>query len=149
MEKTLILFKPDANRRRLIAPILLNILQNQFLISEISVCNATKEMVYEHYKQNLTGDDGTILNRIYEYFSQSPIIAMTLEKENAIKDMRKLIGASDPITADKNSIRGKWSADSYAKAEREGRSCRNLIHATDSASAYKREYNIWFKREES
>lgn len=103
----------------------------------------------EHYKKNLLNQPKEIEKRLLSYMANKYIIALILEKENAIESMRKLIGASDPSKADKNTIRGYWGNDSYEKAMKENRSCYNLIHASDSVEEYKREKKIWFLEEEN
>ncbi|MCD2257513.1 hypothetical protein FHQ08_12535 [Lactobacillus sp. CC-MHH1034] len=143
MEKTLLLFKPDANKRNLISPILNLIEEKGFVICKIKVKNATKYLVYEHYYNNLQGNNIMFLERIYKYFSQTPILAVEVEKTNSILDLRRLIGESDPSKSGGNTIRGRWGIDSYTKAIEQGRSCENLVHASDSMAAYIHERKLW------
>lgn len=147
MEQTLLLFKPDANIRNLIRPILDYIVEHDFRILDIVTTDANRHMVLEHYRNNLMRNNIMFLNRMTEYFELSPILAIIVERENAIFELRKLAGASDPSAAGSGTIRGIWGIDSYKLAESENRSCYNLVHTSDSEDSFKREKKIWFGEE--
>jgi nucleoside-diphosphate kinase len=140
IEKTLILLKPDAIGRKLIGKII-NILEEaDLLIKEIKTVEPEIDQLKRHY--NHLPED--ILRNVILYMT-SDLIAMSVEGENAISKVRKLVGDTQPLEADIASIRGRFSSDSYAQSNNEGRAIFNLIHASDSVENAKREYDIWFK----
>ena len=73
-------------------------------------------------------------NDLCDFMSSGPIIAAILEKDNAVEDFRKLIGATDPLKADENTIRNRWGTSlSY-----------NAVHGSDSDENAIRESNFFF-----
>lgn len=70
-----------------------------------------------------------------KFMTSADIIAMILEREDAVAKGRELIGKTDPSAADKGTIRGDFADDSILNANLEGRATRNLVHASDSDGA--------------
>ncbi len=70
-----------------------------------------------------------------KFMISSDIIAMILEREDAVAKGRELIGKTDPSMAAKGTIRGDFADDSILNANLEGRATRNLVHASDSDGA--------------
>jgi nucleoside-diphosphate kinase len=77
-------------------------------------------------------------NDLIEYMTSGPVIPIALEKENAVADFRKLIGATDPEQADEGTIRKLYAA---SKAE-------NIIHGSDSDENAALEISHFFTRQE-
>ena len=77
-----------------------------------------------------------------------PVIAMVLEGHNAIKVVRKMVGEQSPENSMPGTIRGDYTLDSYALADTDGRSVRNLIHASGTVEEAQQEIKIWFKNDE-
>lgn len=75
---------------------------------------------------------------LVDYMASGPIIAAILEKENAVEDLRKLIGATDPSQADEGTIRKRF-AESKAK---------NAVHGSDSDENAKLEGDFFFSGRE-
>ena len=80
--------------------------------------------------------------------TSGPILAMVWEGAHAVKVTRKLVGSTEPLTSDVGTIRGDYVLDSYAMADEDGRSVRNLIHASGNMEEAESEINHWFKPEE-
>ena len=81
-------------------------------------------------------DIGKKLNTWNRNFVTScEIIAMVIEGNGGATKVREIIGSTDPLKADKTTIRGKWAVDSIPQAIMEKRACRNLIHASDDQKA--------------
>ncbi len=70
-----------------------------------------------------------------KFMSSSDVIAMILERENAVLKGRELIGKTDPSMAVNGTIRGDFGEDSILKANLERRATRNLVHASDEEGA--------------
>ena len=145
LEETLIFFKPDAIKLNLVNTIYKEfILKNKFKIISIKPMLVTKDLILKHYEKNLALCTSDVINRVVNFYDNELILLMILQKSKAIKDMRDILGNSDPSLASRNTIRGKYGSDSYLTAEKEKRSCRNLVHASDSYDEYIRERLIWF-----
>lgn len=118
-KNTLCLIKPYAVKMGYIGPILAMINEAGFRISAITSTKLSKEQAetfYAIHKSKPFFDD------LVEFMSSGPIVAMILEKENAVEDFRKLIGHTDPKQADDGTIRKK-----YAKSVQS-----NAVHGSDS-----------------
>ncbi|HEY4000342.1 MAG TPA: nucleoside-diphosphate kinase, partial [Candidatus Xenobia bacterium] len=135
MEKTLILFKPDAVQRGLIGQILSAIEAKGFRILGLKLVQLTRDKAEEHYAPH---KGKGFFNDVCTYMTSGPVVALIVGGHNAIKGMRQLVGATDPGQADPGSIRGRW-AQTIDK---------NLIHGSDSQESSDREIPIFFSKAE-
>lgn len=133
--KTLAILKPDAVQKNLIGQIITKITDAGFKIKGIKMVKLTKESAggfYEVHKER------GFFNDLLEYMTSGPCVPIVLEKENAVADFRKLIGATDPAEAAEGTIR-KLYAESKAF---------NIIHGSDSDENAKIEILHFFTRKE-
>lgn len=87
----------------------------------------------------------TIRQWLADYLTSDLVMPMIVEgPEGTIKKIRELIGKTNPIEADKGTIRGDFSTDSYEISNKESRPVHNLIHASESSEEAEREIAIWF-----
>src|SRR5690606_27653941 len=116
-ERTLIIFKPDAIEKGVVEQIKQRIMDAGFKILKSKPFRFTKELAREHYwhVRNIP-----VFEEMLEFMTSKDVIVMVAEKENAISDLRKLIGPTR--NAPPGTIRGDYGSDGY----------RNLIHASDS-----------------
>lgn len=173
-EKTLVVIKPDGVQRSLIGEIIKRFENVGLKLIAVKMTTLTPDFVEKHYTVNpewrrITGektiknyrDKGLIspyddpykiteivLNNMKKYMSAGPVIAIILEGAHAIKITRKLVGGTEPLTSDVGTIRGDYVLDSYQMADTDGRSVRNLIHASGSIEDAEKEINLWFSPEE-
>jgi nucleoside-diphosphate kinase len=89
-----------------------------------------------------------ILKRLVEYMTKGPVIAMVWEGAHAVEVVRKLTGSTEPVTSDVGTIRGDLVLDSYRMSDTDGRSIRNLVHASGSVKEANDEISHWFKKDE-
>ncbi len=80
--------------------------------------------------------------------SAGPVVAMAWEGAHAVKIVRKMVGGTEPLTSDVGTIRGDYVLDSYQMADTDGRSVRNLIHASSSIEDAEKEIDLWFSPKE-
>ena len=85
-----------------------------------------------------------VLGKLREYFTRGPIIAIIFRGEDAIKEVRRITGYTDPKTAEKGTIRGDLGADSIEKSTAEGRAVENMIHASGNPEEAEAEIKLWF-----
>lgn len=86
----------------------------------------------------------TVQKNLLRYFSTGPVVAIVLEGAHSVEIVRKLIGNTDPFSSAPGTIRGDYSMDSFQLADEEGRTIRNLIHASGTVEEAKKEIEIWF-----
>ena len=135
-QKTLTLFKPDVVDRNLSLKLIELIYKHGFVILAIETVNPSKELLEKHYKDLV---DKPFFPALLEYMTSQPITALILEKENAIEDWRKLMGATNPDDAQPGTIRGD-----YGQKHQTGNTLKNLVHGSDSIENAEREINLWF-----
>lgn len=132
---TFAMIKPQACRRNHVGPILAMINQAGFRISAIRSTKLTRDEAEKFYEIHR---GKPFYEGLIDFMSSGPIVALLLEKENAIEDFRKLIGNTDPAKADEGTIR-KMFAESVQ---------RNAIHGSDSPENAKREADFFFNERE-
>ena len=132
VEQTLSIIKPDAVERNLTDKIKLIFAKNNLHITDNKKIHISKEEAAEFYKVH---QSKPFYNDLCVYLSSGPIVAMILEGENAIQMNRKIMGATDPKNAEKNTIR-KLFGISIDK---------NSVHGSDSIDNAKKEIDFFFK----
>lgn len=147
---TFVMLKPDAIKRNLVTNIISFLKNKGFTIELFDVKLATDDTVYLHYKDKIIEEGEIYKTKAYAYFHNSYVVPMVISHnaDDIVQYTRQLVGFKDPQFAEKDSIRGKWGIDSMQCSEKEIRCCENLIHASDSIKAFKRECLIWFRRTE-
>jgi nucleoside-diphosphate kinase len=129
--RTLTMIKPDAMKKGHAGAILDKIIKTGFRIVAIKQLKLTTEKAGEFYDVHRARP---FFGELVEFMSSGVIIAAILEKENAVADFRKLIGATDPAKADEGTIR-KLFASSLGE---------NAIHGSDSDENAKIEGDFFF-----
>lgn len=117
--KTLAILKPDSVRKNYVGDIIKMILQAGFKIKGMRMMRMTPESAKKFY---LVHKDRPFYNDLVEYMTSGHCVPIALEKENAVTDFRKLIGATDPTQAEQGTVRKLYAKD---KAE-------NAVHGSDS-----------------
>ncbi len=113
------MIKPDATSKGYTGAILDQIIKSGFSIKALKWTKLTPSQAGEFYAVH---SERAFYGELVEYMCSGPIIAAILEKENAVSDFRKLIGATNPANAEEGTIRKKF-ATSIAE---------NAVHGSDS-----------------
>ena len=132
IEQTLSIIKPDAVERNLDNEIKQMFIKNGFYILKEKKIQIEKSEAEKFYKVHETKP---FYNDLCSYLSSGPIIAMILEKTNAIVDNRKLMGATNPEEAEDGTIRKKYGISID----------KNSVHGSDSFENAKIEIDFFFK----
>ena len=132
LEQTLSIIKPDAEERNLQEEIKNMFKKNGFNLINEKKIHISKSEAEQFYKVHETKP---FYNDLCEYLSSGPIIVIILEKENAVVENRKIMGATDPKNADEGTIRNKYGISID----------KNSVHGSDSVENAKKEINFFFK----
>ena len=132
IEQTLSIIKPDAVERNLDNEIKQMFIKNGFNIFKEKKIQIEKSEAEKFYKVHETKP---FYNDLCSYLSSGPIIAMILEKENAVAENRKLMGATNPDDAEEGTIRKKYGISID----------KNSVHGSDSVENAKIEIEFFFK----
>ena len=132
VEQTLSIIKPDAVERNLSEKIKTIFTKNDLKIKENKKIHITKDEAAEFYKVH---QSKPFYNDLCAYLSSGPIIVMILEGENAVLANRKLMGATNPLDAEENTIRKLYGISID----------KNSVHGSDSIDNAKKEIDFFFK----
>ena len=132
LEQTLSIIKPDAVERNLENEIKEMFKSNGFSILKEKKIQIEKSEAETFYKVHETKP---FYNDLCNYLSSGPIVAMILEKVNAVSENRKVMGATDPAKADEGTIRKKYGLSID----------KNSVHGSDSIENATKEINFFFK----
>jgi nucleoside-diphosphate kinase len=130
-ERTFSIIKPDAVGKGYTGAILAEIEKAGFRFVAIKKQSISKEQAEGFYYVH---KDKPFFNGLCEFMSSGPLFLMVLEKENAIADLRKLMGATNPANAEEGTIRRKYAASIQ----------ENAIHGSDGQETAAFEIGYWF-----
>jgi nucleoside-diphosphate kinase len=173
-EKSLVIIKPDGIQRSLIGEIVKRFERVGLKLIALKFQIPTKEQTKMHYTIDpdwvqkagekalnsfkAQGRDTTelnaidlgngILGKLQTYMSSGPVVVMAWQGAHAVDVIRKLVGSTEPRTSDVGTIRGDFVHDSYEISNIEGRSVRNVVHASGTVEEALKELEIWFKSDE-
>lgn len=133
--RTFTMLKPDAVQANNTGKIIDMIIEAGFEIKAMKLTHLNESEAKEFYAVH---KERPFYGELVEYMTSGPIVAAILEKDNAVADFRKLIGATDPTEAEEGTIRKKY-AESKAK---------NAVHGSDSDENAEIESNFHFSGRE-
>jgi nucleoside-diphosphate kinase len=176
-ERTFVILKPDTIQRGLVGEVIQRIERIGLKIVALKMTQANEEIIFKHYnkddawyekkglriienKKSLGhiidkepieyGKD--IIRAMVHYMAACPVVVMVIEGNQAQAVIKRLVGSTEPATADTGTIRGDYALDTYYLCDVDGsRGMRNLIHCTDPADgpeAYDYEVSVWFNQTE-
>lgn len=151
VQRTLVLFKPDTVQRGLVGEILTRFERVGLKIIATKMIAPDKEHYHTHYEeigQMITRRGEHAFDVTLQMMVQGPVIAMVFEGVEAVALVRKLVGATEPKSAEPGTIRGDYSHMSFGYADAEGKGIPNLIHASGDVDEAKKEISHWFSDNE-
>ena len=135
MEKTFAMIKPDAVQRGLVGEIIRRYEQKGLRIAGMKVMMVTEELAMKHYAEHV---NKPFFPGLKDYITSGPVVALVLEGKNAVAEVRKINGSTNPLDAACGTIRGDF-------AQEVG---RNVVHGSDSFESAANEISIYFAPEE-
>ncbi len=176
-ERTYVMVKPDGVKRGLSGEIMCRIEQRGLKIIALQMFQPTHEQIDNHYPKDETwiarlgektlntyakyGYDavtelgtadkleiGQMVRKwLVGYMTSAPLIKMVVEGVHAVDMVRKLAGNTMPFMAEMGTIRGDYSVDSAASANKDHRAVHNLVHASETPEEAAHEISHWFSPE--
>lgn len=135
MERSFVMLKPGVLQRRLVGDVLKRFERCCLKIVAIKLMRISEELAEQHYAEHKGKD---FYPELIEYITSAPVIAMVLQGTHAIKVIRKIVGATNPIEASPGTVRGDFALTTQ----------KNIVHASDSPESAVREISLFFKEEE-
>jgi len=131
MNQTLLIVKPDATERNLIGHIINRLEKARFKVVEMRMVQLKEDDARKFYAVH---EGKPFLNDLVKFMTSGKVVPMVLEKENAVADLRTLIGATNPAQAACGTIRYEIAKDIE----------KNSVHASDSDENAKKEIAYFF-----
>ena len=134
-QKTLAILKPDCVQRNLIGKVMDHLLNDGFNIAAMKMVKLTRDTAGEFYAVH---KDRPFYSNLLDFMTESVVIPILLEKENAVEELRKTIGATDPEEASEGTVRKIYAENKQ----------NNIIHASDSIENAEKEISFFFSSKE-
>lgn len=135
MERTFLAIKPDGVQRGLVGEITHRFEAKGFTLVGLKFMTVSRELAEQHYDVHR---DRPFFAGLVEFITSGPVVAMVWEGEGVVASARKMIGATNPLTAEPGTIRGDFGVNIG----------RNLIHGSDAVDTASSEISLWFKEAE-
>ena len=135
MERTFLAIKPDGVQRGLVGEIIRRFENKGFTLVGLKFTKVSRELAQQHYDVH---KERPFFGNLVEFITSGPVVAMVWEGDGVVTTARKMIGATNPLTAELGTIRGDFGINIG----------RNLIHGSDAIETGQREIALWFKDEE-
>jgi nucleoside-diphosphate kinase len=149
IQRTLVLIKPEGVARHLVGKIVSRFEDAGLKIVGMKQVWVDKEFAKKHYTEDISKRRGeNVRNALLKYICEGPVVAFVLEGVNAIENVRKIVGGTEPKSAPPGTIRGDFAHVSFAYADEKNISVKNLIHASSDEKDAKNEIALWFNEKE-
>lgn len=135
MERTFLAIKPDGVQRALVGEIIHRFETKGFTLVGLKFMMVSRELAEQHYGVHR---ERPFFASLVDFITSGPVVAMVWEGDGVIAAARKVIGATNPLTAEPGTIRGDLGANIG----------RNIIHGSDAPETAQQEVSLWFKDEE-
>lgn len=131
MERTFVMIKPDGVQRALCGQIISRIESKGYRLVAMKLLKVSPALAASHYAEHR---GKPFYEDLLAHITSGPVVAMVWEGRGAIKGIRNLMGATNPLEADPGSIRGCWGNNIQF----------NVVHGSDSPSSAQREIALYF-----
>lgn len=131
MEKTLVLVKPDGVRRGLSGEIIARFEKRGLQIVALKLLQISRTMAEKHYAEHM---GKPFFDSLVEFITSGPVVAMVVKGDHAIRAVRAMMGATNPLEAAPGTIRGDFA---LVMSE-------NVIHGSDGSESAAREIEAFF-----
>jgi nucleoside-diphosphate kinase len=135
MERTFIMIKPDGVQRNLIAEIIRRFETKGFTLVGMKFMAVSRDLAEKHYGVH---KERPFFGGLVDFITSSPVVAMVWEGDGVVASARKIIGATNPLSAEPGTIRGDLGVSIG----------RNIIHGSDAIETAQTEIALWFSDNE-
>ena len=130
--KTLFMIKPDGVKRNLIGDVVSRVEKEGFVITKMKMMSISDDLAKRHYAEH---SEKPFFNDLVDFITSGPVVAMEVDGEDAVSEIRRIMGATNPSDAEPGTIR----ADLATKLE------ENVVHGSDSEESAERELSLFFE----
>ena len=131
MQRTLILVKPDAFARNLTSEIIARFERKGLQLVALKLMTMDRPLAQRHYAEH---EGKPFFGELVEYMTSGPVFLTCLERDDAVKTLREVVGATDPAQAAAGTVRALFGKSKQM----------NSVHASDSTASADREVKLFF-----
>jgi nucleoside-diphosphate kinase len=135
LERTFLAVKPDGVQRGLVGEIIRRYEAKGFTLVGLKLMQVSRELAEQHYDVH---KERPFFSGLVDFITSGAVVAMVWQGDGVVSSARKIIGATNPLTAEPGTIRGDYGVSIG----------RNIIHGSDAIETAQREVCLWFKDEE-
>lgn len=132
MQKTLVLVKPDGVQKNLIGEIIARFERRSLKVCALKMMQMTPEQAKAHYHEHVSKP---FFPELSDFITSGPLVAMVISGDNAIKAVRGMMGATNPLEAAPGSIRADYAL----------KTSENIVHGSDSEESAAKEIANFFE----
>lgn len=148
MERTLIVIKPDGVQRSLVGRITQRFEDAGLKTIGLKMIWIDADFAKKHYFDLAERRGEHVLRNMVDLMTEGPVVAMVLEGVEAVENVRRIVGGTEPKTATPGTIRGDFAHHSFKYTDENNKGIRNLIHASGNVDEAKQEIKLWFNDNE-
>lgn len=149
IEQTLIVIKPDGVQRGLMGEIIQRFEKAGLKIIGMRMRWVDETHAKKHYTEDLAQRRGQhVRDVMVDFLRSGPVVAFVVEGVDAIENVRKMIGSTEPKAAQPGTIRGDYAHVAFRHADASRKAVGNLIHASSNAEDAQNEILVWFNEDE-
>ena len=130
--KTFFMIKPDGVKRNLIGDVVSRVEKEGFVITKMKMMSISDDLAKKHYAEH---SEKSFFNDLVDFITSGPVVAMEVHGEDAVSEIRRIMGATNPSDAEPGTIR----ADLATKLQ------ENVVHGSDSEESAERELSLFFE----
>ena len=130
--KTFFMIKPDGVKRNLIGDVVSRVEKEGFVITKMKMMSISDDLAKRHYAEH---SEKPFFNDLVDFITSGPVVAMEVDGEDVVSEIRRIMGATNPSDAEPGTIR----ADLATKLE------ENVVHGSDSEESAERELSLFFE----
>ena len=146
--RSLVLLKPDAVKRGLMGKIISRFEDAGYKMIGMKMVWIDEDFGKKHYFDLGERRGEKVLQSMLKFMTEGPVLAFVVEGVNAVENVRKMVGGTEPKSALPGTIRGDYAHISFAHADTQDKAVPNLVHASGNEEEAKSEISLWFKDEE-
>jgi len=129
------MIKPDGVKRNLVGKIINRFEDAGIKLITMQMLNVSKKLAEKHYAEH---EGKHFYDDLLDFITSGPSVAMILEGDGIVSEVRKMVGATNPADAESGTIRGDFKEEPLKSVT------ENMIHASDSDQSAKREIELFF-----
>ncbi|MFT4302959.1 MAG: nucleoside-diphosphate kinase [Candidatus Woesearchaeota archaeon] len=144
-ERTLVLIKPDGVQRQIVGRILQRFEDVGIKVVGMKMVWIDSEFSKKHYAAHV---EKPFYKGLESMITEGPVVAIVLEGLHVVSLVRKMVGKTEPKSAEPGTIRGDFAHHSYEYTDAKGKAIKNLIHASGNVEEANAEIGLWFNEDE-